>query len=80
MLFGKKGKEYQEDNDETDWDAVLQEADAAESARQAGKTFPTSAPTIAPAPRPAQQSSPAPLPATSTPSSDSRPPPRGVYL
>ncbi|KAK4332497.1 hypothetical protein RTBOTA2_000669 [Rhodotorula toruloides] len=80
MLFGKKGKEYQEDKDETDWDAVLREADAAESARQAGRTVSTPAPTAAPSPRSTQPPSPAPSPASPTPSADSRPPPRGVYL
>ncbi|GJN91798.1 hypothetical protein Rhopal_004821-T1 [Rhodotorula paludigena] len=36
VFFGKKGKGYEEEKDETDWEKVFREADAAEHARQAG--------------------------------------------
>ncbi|GAA5896619.1 uncharacterized protein JCM6883_006962 [Sporobolomyces salmoneus] len=88
VLFGKKGKEFQQDKDDTDWEKVFREADEAEikksnsSNSSENKTLPTPV-LVTPPP---SQSSPQPPPATSpsatdptTPSS-SKPKSTAIYL
>ncbi|KAK4054795.1 hypothetical protein OIV83_000719 [Microbotryomycetes sp. JL201] len=36
VLFGKKGKQFEQKEDDTDWDLVMKEADEAETKRQQG--------------------------------------------
>ncbi|KAM0793115.1 hypothetical protein ACM66B_000594 [Microbotryomycetes sp. NB124-2] len=79
VLFGKRGKQFEQEHDDTDWDKVLREADEAETKRQQGVIVrpESTAPiplTSAPQQRPLPASQPKPRPSqASTPSS-------GVYL
>ncbi|GAA6052306.1 hypothetical protein JCM3770_007242 [Rhodotorula araucariae] len=86
VFFGKKGKGYELDKDDTDWEKVFHEADEAEKSRQSAPPS-ASTPDAALTPAPITASSPpspppAPL-ATATPPpvrASSAPATRAVYL
>ncbi|GAA6058564.1 hypothetical protein JCM10212_007003 [Sporobolomyces blumeae] len=66
-LFGKKGKQYEPETDDTDWDTVFREADEAETKRNGKTSASTALPSGADTPTP-------PTPVLASPPTSSRHP------
>ncbi|GAA5962092.1 hypothetical protein JCM3765_005518 [Sporobolomyces pararoseus] len=76
VLFGKKGKEFEQDKDDTDWEKVFREADEAENKKKTSTSSPSSPSDPATVPTPVLATpppAPSPTPA-SKPLSDQTPP------